>query len=64
MVRENRETHRQLNVLHGHERGVSYVVFDRQNPSTLISGSDDCTVKVGEEERMNVRFGTYAHGSV
>ena len=64
MVRENEVADRQLNVLHGHERGVSYVVFDRQNPSTLISGSDDCTVKVGEEERVNARFGICARGSV
>ena len=35
-------------VLHGHEKSVSNVRFDSLNPSILISGSDDCTVKVSK----------------
>lgn len=32
-------------MLHGHEKAVSSILFDRQNPMILISGSDDCSVK-------------------
>ena len=46
MVIDEEPNDTQLSVLHGHEKSVSYVIFDKQNPSLLISGSDDCTVKV------------------
>ena len=49
-------TIKQINVLHGHEKGVSFIMLDKQNPSLLISGSDDCTVKLWDLKTMQCQL--------